>query len=70
MFLRWAAGALHRRILFPSQTVVASRHAKMANASAASLSSKMEYLNQYGFKGSTWRDVTRIFGSGFFSLSL
>ena len=55
MFLRWVAAALHRRIPFPSQTVAASRHAKMVSASVASLSGKMEYLNQYGSKGSTWR---------------
>ncbi|KAJ9682589.1 hypothetical protein PVL29_018498 [Vitis rotundifolia] len=55
MFLRRAAAALHRRIPFPSQTVAASRYAKIANASSASLSSKMEHLNQYGSEGYTWR---------------
>ncbi|KAL6323876.1 hypothetical protein AAG906_005873 [Vitis piasezkii] len=59
MFLRRAAAALHRRIPFPSQTVAASRYAKIANASSASLSmllsGKMEHLNQYGSEGYTWR---------------
>lgn len=59
MFLRRAAAALHRRIPFTSQTVAASRYAKIANASSASLSmllsGKMEHLNQYGSEGYTWR---------------
>ena len=55
MFLRRAATVLHRRIPFPSQTIAASHHAKIASVFATSLSSKMEYLNQYGSKGFTWR---------------